>query len=93
MLSFECDYIMGAHPRVLERLIETNMEALSGYGNDPYTKSAKEKIKAACGAPDAEVHLLVGGTQTNRIVIDSMLRDYEGVIAATTGSVAHRPIE
>lgn len=88
MLSFECDYIMGAHPRVLERLIETNMEALSGYGNDPYTKSAAEKIKAACGKPDASVHFLVGGTQTNRIVIDSMLRDYEGVIAATTGHVA-----
>lgn len=88
MLSFECDYIMGAHPRVLERLIETNMEALSGYGNDPYTKSATEKIKAACGKDDISVHFLVGGTQTNRIVIDSMLRDYEGVIAATTGHVA-----
>lgn len=88
MLSFECDYIMGAHPRVLRRLIETNMEALSGYGNDPYTKSAAEKIKAACGNDDVSVHFLVGGTQTNRIVIDSMLERYEGVIAATTGHVA-----
>ena len=88
MLSFECDYIMGAHPRVLERLVQTNMDAASGYGNDPYTKSAKEKIKAACGRDDAEVFLLVGGTQTNRIVIDSMIKSYEGVIAATTGHVA-----
>lgn len=88
MLHFECDYLMGAHPKILERLVQTNMEALSGYGNDPYTSSAKEKIRAACDCPGAQVHLLTGGTQTNRIVIDSMLRSYEGVIAATTGHVS-----
>lgn len=88
MLHFECDYLMGAHPKILERLIQTNMEACSGYGNDPYTRSAKEKIVAACDCPEAEVHFLVGGTQTNRIVIDAMLRSYEGVIAATTGHVS-----
>lgn len=88
MLHFECDYLMGAHPKILERLVQTNMEALSGYGCDHYTDSAKEKIRAACGCPDAQIHFLVGGTQTNRIVIDSMLRSFEGVIAATTGHVS-----
>lgn len=79
---------MGAHPKIMERLCETNMEALSGYGADPYTESAKEKIRAACGCPEADVHLLVGGTQTNRIVISSMLGVCEGVVAATTGHVS-----
>jgi len=62
MISFESDYIAGAHPKVLEKLMETNMEALGGYGTDKYCESAKEKIKAACGCPGAEVHFLVGGT-------------------------------
>ena len=88
MLSFESDYITGAHPKVLEALIATNYEPLPGYGNDPYCASAKEKIKAACGAPDAEVFFVAGGTQTNRVVIGSVLRDFEGVIAAQTGHIA-----
>ena len=88
MVSFECDYIAGAHPEILRRLAETNMEPLSGYGMDPYTESAKEKIRAACGLPDAQVELLVGGTQTNMVVISTMLRDWEGVIAATSGHVS-----
>ena len=87
MLSFECDYIMGAHPKILDALIKTNMDSMPGYGNDPYTASAAEKIRAACGREDADVRFLVGGTQTNKIIIDSMLRKYEGVIAATTGHI------
>lgn len=87
MISFESDYVAGAHPKVLQRLIETNLEALSGYGSDCYTKSACEKIKAACGCEDAEVFLLTGGTQTNAIVISTMLESYEGVLAADTGHV------
>jgi len=87
MISFESDYVAGAHPKVLQRLIETNLEALSGYGSDRYTKSACEKIKAACGCEDAEVFLLTGGTQTNAIVISTMLESYEGVLAADTGHV------
>ena len=87
MLSFECDYIKGAHPKILENLIKTNMETMSGYGNDPYTASAKEKIRAACQNDEVDVRFLVGGTQTNKIVIDSMLAKYEGVIAATTGHI------
>lgn len=88
MVSFECDYIAGAHPEILKKLEETNMEPLSGYGMDHYCESAKEKIKAACGCPDAEVEFLVGGTQTNSVVISTMLRDWEGVIAADSGHVS-----
>ncbi len=87
MISFESDYVAGAHPKVLQRLIETNLEALSGYGSDKYTQSACEKIKAACGCEDAQVFLLTGGTQTNAIVISTMLESYEGVLAADTGHV------
>ena len=88
MISFESDYIAGAHPKILERLAETNMEALIGYGDDKYCQMAEEKIKKACNRPDAKVHFLVGGTQTNQVVISSMLADYEGVIAATSGHIS-----
>lgn len=88
MISFESDYIAGAHPKILERLSETNMEALIGYGEDKYCRIAEEKIKKACNRPDAKVHFLVGGTQTNQVVISSMLADYEGVIAATSGHIS-----
>ena len=66
MILFRCDYAEGAHPEILKRLTETNFEQLDGYGNDPYTRSAKRKILEACNCPEGEVHLLVGGTQTNR---------------------------
>ncbi|MDD3340520.1 MAG: beta-eliminating lyase-related protein [Lachnospiraceae bacterium] len=88
MLSFESDYIEGAHPEVLQKLVETNLEKLSGYGCDRYCESAKEKIRQACECPKAQVQLLVGGTQTNAIVIGSMLRNFEGVMAAETGHVS-----
>ncbi len=87
MLSFECDYNEGAHEAILRRLIETNTEQLPGYGSDKYCDLAKEKIKAACGRDDAEVFLLVGGTQTNQIVIDTVLLPYEGVVSANTGHI------
>lgn len=88
MVSFECDYIAGAHPEILRRLTETNMESLPGYGFDHYTESAKAKIRKACGMPDAEVEFLVGGTQTNSVVISTMLNDWEGVISAESGHVS-----
>ena len=69
MVSFECDYIAGAHPEIIKRLTETNMESLPGYGMDHYTESAKDKIRKACACPEAQVELLVGGTQTNTVVI------------------------
>lgn len=53
MISFENDYIQGAHPEVLKRLTETNLEPLSGYGTDPYCESAREKIRRECGCPEA----------------------------------------
>ncbi len=88
MLSFECDYNVGAHPLILQRLIETNFDTQPGYGEDEYTASAKQKIKAACGRENLDVHFLAGGTQTNKIVIDAMLHPVQGVIAATTGHIA-----
>lgn len=88
MLSFESDYTEGAHERILKRLTETNLEQLSGYGSDPYCESAKEKIRKACACPQAEVSFLVGGTQTNAIVIDALLEHYQGVVAAKTGHVS-----
>lgn len=88
MLYFENDYCEGAHEAVLKRLMETNMEKLPGYGQDRYCESAKEKIRRACGCPEADVYFLVGGTQTNAIIISSMLKRYEGVLAAATGHIA-----
>ena len=88
MLLFRCDYAEGAHPEILKRLTETNFEQLDGYGNDPYTQSAKRKILEACHCPEGEVHLLVGGTQTNSTIIAAMLADYEGAVAVQTGHIA-----
>lgn len=88
MLVFENDYSEGAHPLVLQKLIETNMEQLTAYGNDIYSASAREKIKKACNCPEAEVFFLVGGTQTNKTIIATLLKPYEGVIAADTGHVS-----
>ena len=87
MLCFASDYMDGAHEKVLENVIKTNMEHLPGYGTDSYCKSAKEKIKALCGCDNADVHFLVGGTQTNAIIIDSLLKPYEGVVCADTGHI------
>ena len=88
MISFESDYIAGAHPEVLKRLVDTNLETLTGYGFDKYSDSAKEKIKQAIGIDDVQVEFIAGGTQTNAVVISTMLKDYEGVIAAKTGHIA-----
>ena len=87
MLHFESDYLEGAHPLVLERLMRTNMEQTSGYGTDVYCESAREKIRKACGVPEADVHFMVGGTQTNATMITAMLCPYEGVIAAESGHI------
>ena len=81
-LEFASDYMEGCIPEILTRLTETNLEKSSGYGSDEHTARAAELIREACDAPDAEVHLLAGGTQTNRTVIGAMLKPWEGVIAA-----------
>ncbi len=87
MLSFECDYTEGAHEKILQRFLETNLEQVPGYGADPYCDSAKEKIRQACQCPEADIFFLVGGTQTNAVVVDAMLQSYEGVVAVQTGHV------
>lgn len=87
LLSFGSDYMEGAHPEILQRLVETNMQQTAGYGLDAYSEAAREKIRRACRAPHAEIHFLSGGTQVNRTVISALLRPYEGVIAADTGHI------
>ena len=88
MISFTCDYIEGAHPAILNRLIETNMTQVEGYGEDPFCENARTRIRQATDCADADVFFLVGGTQTNSTVIDAMLRRYEGVVAVATGHIA-----
>ena len=87
-IAFASDYMEGAHPLIIKRLSETNLEKSAGYGLDSYSDAAKEKIKLACNTPDAEVQFLVGGTQTNMVVIDAILKNYQGVIAADTGHIS-----
>ena len=86
-ISFTSDYMEGAHPLIMQRLMETNLEKTPGYGTDAYCEAAKAKIRSACHAPEAEIFFLVGGTQTNQVVLDSLLRSYDGVIAAESGHV------
>lgn len=88
MLYFKNDYSEGAHPLVLEHLFKTNLEKLDGYGEDTYSASAKEKIRNAINCPEADIYFIGGGTQTNQVVIATMLSRHEGVIAATTGHIA-----
>lgn len=87
MIRFNSDYTEGCHPAILERLMETNMEQTAGYGTDEYCAQAAEKIREVCEAPEAAVHFLVGGTQTNVTVISAALRHYQGVITATSGHI------
>lgn len=88
MLHFDNDYNKGAHPVLLEALVASNQEGLSGYGTDCYTQSAIEKIRQAIACPQAQITFLAGGTQTNQIAINSLLASYEGVIAADTGHIS-----
>lgn len=87
MIRFDCDYLEGAHPKILKRIVEANYDQDAGYSKDKYTKSAKEKIKKALKRDDVDVHILVSGTQTNMTVISSILRSYQAVICADTGHI------
>ena len=87
MLHFDTDYMEGAHPEVMRRLMETNLEQTVGYGNDKYTRRARELVREACGQPQAGVYFLVGGTQTNATVIDGLLAHHEGVLAAESAHI------
>lgn len=86
-LSFASDYLEGAHPSILKRLADTNWQKLPGYGFDEISLAAKDKIRQACHAPNAEVEFLVGGTQANAVMIDALLQPYQGVAAADTGHI------
>ena len=88
MVSLQNDYSEGAHPQILKRLADINLEQNPGYCSDAYCASAAAKIRQACACPEAEVFFLVGGTQTNQVVIDTVLTPYEGVVAARTGHVS-----
>ena len=87
MYRFESDYTEGAHPQILQRLVDTNLCQTAGYGEDPFCASAREKIRAACACPRAAVHFLVGGTQANATVIAALLRPHQGVLCAETGHI------
>ena len=77
MIHFDTDYMSGAHPKVMERLVQTNFDQTPGYGTDEYTAHARKLIQEACGVPEADVYFLVGGTQTNATVIDGLLDRHE----------------
>ncbi|MGN0772345.1 MAG: threonine aldolase family protein [Candidatus Ventricola sp.] len=88
MIFMNCDYNEGAHEQVLARIVQTNVEQTAGYCLDPYCAEAAALIRRLCQAPDAAVHFLVGGTQTNAVVIGAALRPYQGVIAAQSGHIS-----
>ena len=88
MILFQSDYLEGAHPRVMQRLLDTNMEQRPGYSEDCYCDEARALVKKLCNAPEAAVHFLVGGTQAHRTVIASILRPHQGVLSADTGHIA-----
>lgn len=87
MIHFDCDYMAGAHPEVLETIVKNNLVQTAGYGCDAFCDRAKELIRDACGTPEADVYLLVGGTQTNSTMIDALLRRTDGVLAAETAHI------
>ena len=87
MIYFDSDYMAGAHPQVMQALVESNLEQTTGYGSDAYTAQAAALIRQACNAPQARVHFLVGGTQTNATVIDGLLARHQGVLAAESAHI------
>ena len=87
MLYFQCDYLEGCAPEILQALTDTNLDQTPGYGLDAWSEKARGLIAAACGNPQADVHLLVGGTQTNSTVIRALLRNYEAVVSVASGHI------
>lgn len=87
MIRFNCDYHEGAHQRIMDALVKTNMEQTIGYGEDEYCEAARDAIRKACKCEDAAVHFLVGGTQTNMIVISSILRPHQAVLSVKEGHI------
>ena len=87
MLHFDSEYMEGAHPEILRRLVAGNLQKQPGYGADAICASARRRIRTACGCPDAAVYFLTGGTQVNTVVIDALLNPCQGVVAAESGHV------
>ena len=87
MSYFRSDYSLGAHPKVMEALMETNMEHTDGYAEDRFSFETADMIREMIGRPDAHIHFLVGGTPTNTITIAAALRPYEGAISAASGHI------
>ena len=87
MIRFECDYTTGAHPNILEALVNSNEEACPGYGVDQHCEHARDMLRELCQAPEAGVHFLVGGTQANTTIIAAALRPHQGVLCAATGHI------
>jgi threonine aldolase len=87
MYSFKNDYSEGAHPRILNALVESNFEQDEGYGEDRYTRKAVELLKEKLGRTDVDIHLLSGGTQTNLTALAAFLRPHEAAMAASTGHI------
>ena len=88
LIRFNSDYLEGAHPRIMRRLMETNLEQTPGYGEDDYCERARALIRDLCDAPDADVHFLVGGTQTNLTLLSAAIKPWQGVISADSGHIA-----
>ena len=87
MTSFESDYNNGAHPAILQQLLDTNDQQSASYGYDTWSQQARQKIRAACQCPDAEIYFLVGGTQANATVIDALLPSYGAVVSVETAHI------
>ena len=87
MIYFTSDYTEGCHERILQRLMETNYEQTPGYGTDEHCRNAARHILNECGGADADVHFLVGGTQTNMTLIAAALRPHQGAVCAESGHI------
>ena len=92
MILFQCDYNEGAHPRIMERMMETNLKQSPGYGEDAHCRRAAQLICKACGNDRLAVHFLVGGTQANMTVIDAALRSHQGVISTFMRQALWNPL-
>jgi len=88
MIRFNCDYQEGAHPRILQKMMDVNYVQSPGYGEDDFCEEARAIIREKCKAPKADVHFLVGGTQTNFTFLCAAMRPHEGVIGTETAHIA-----
>lgn len=88
--SFLDDYSEGGHSKILEALSSTNFVQQTAYGNDEYSAKAADLIRDKTGSADTAVYFVAGGTLANIIIVSSVLRSHEAVIAASTGHIVGR---